>query len=107
MARDIPMPHPGTILKQEFLEPMGLTAYALAKAIHVPRSRVNEICRGNQGISAAIALRLGRVFKVDPRWFMNMQGKYDLHVQERALAEELAAIKPREVADQTFSGGTE
>ena len=98
MARDIPMPHPGTILKQEFLEPMGLTAYALAKAIHVPRSRVNEICRGNQGISAAIALRLGRFFKVDPRWFMSMQGKYDLHVQERALAEELAAIQPREVA---------
>ena len=97
MTRDIPMPHPGTILKQEFLEPMGLTAYALAKAIHVPRSRVNEICQGNQGISAAIALRLGRFFKVDPRWFMNMQGKYDLHVQERALAEELAAIKPREV----------
>ena len=96
MTRDIPMPHPGTILKQEFLEPMSLTATALAKAIHAPRSRVNEICRGNQGISAAIALRLGRFFKVDPRWFMSMQGKYDLHVQERALAEELAAIQPRE-----------
>ena len=97
MPRDIPMPHPGTILKQEFLEPMGLTATALAKALHVPRGRVNEICRGNRGISAAIAPRLGRFFKVDPRWFVNMQGKYDLHVQERALAKELAAIKPREV----------
>ena len=50
MPRDIPMPHPGTILMQEILEPMGLTATALAKAIHMPRGHVNEICRGNQRI---------------------------------------------------------
>ena len=98
MPRDIPMPHPGTILKQEFLEPIGLTAYALAKAIHVPRSRVNEICRGRQGISAAIALRLGRFFKVDPQWFMNMQSKYDLHVGQERHAAALAAIVPRDAA---------
>jgi len=74
---------------------MELSAYALAKAIHVPRSRVNEICRGRQGISANIALRLGKYFGVDPQWFLNMQSKYDLHMQGEALADELAAIATR------------
>ncbi len=95
MHRDIPMPHPGAILREEFLEPMKLSAYALAKAIHAPRSRVNEICRGRQGISANIALRLGKYFGVDPQWFLNMQSKYDLHMQGEALADELAAIATR------------
>ena len=92
---NIPLPHPGAILREEFLEPQDLSVYALAKAIHVPRSRINEICRGRQGISASIALRLGRYFDVDPQWFMNMQSKYDLHVGESGLAEELASITPR------------
>jgi antitoxin HigA-1 len=95
MKRQIPMPHPGAILKDEFLQPMDISVYALAKAIHVPRSRINEICRGNQGISANIALRLGRFFSVDPQWFLNMQSKYDLHTGQARLAEELAAIEPR------------
>ena len=95
MARDIPMPHPGAILREEFLDPMGLSVYALAKAIHVPRSRVNEICRGRQGMSANIALRLGQYFGVDPQWFLNMQSKYDLHVQGEALAHELSSIATR------------
>ena len=96
MARDIPMPHPGTVLREEFLEPMGLTVYALAKAIHVPRSRINDICRGRQGVSANVALRLGRYFSVDPQWFMNMQARYDLHIQSEALAGELSSIAPRD-----------
>jgi antitoxin HigA-1 len=91
----IPMPHPGKILREEFLEPQDLSVYALAKAIHAPRSRINEICHGRQGISASIALRLVRFFDVDPQWFMNMQSKYDLHVGESGMAEELALIKPR------------
>jgi antitoxin HigA-1 len=62
----IPMPHPGKILKEEFLEPQDLSVYALAKAIHVPRSRINEICHGRQGTSANIALRLGKYFGVAP-----------------------------------------
>lgn len=96
MARDIPLPHPGTILREEFLEPMGLSVYALAKAVDVPRSRINDICRGRQGFSANIALRLGRYFSVDPRWFMNMQAKYDLHVQSETLAGVLSSIAPRD-----------
>ncbi len=95
MPRDFAMPHPGALLREEFLEPMHLSAYALAKAIHVPRSRINEICRGRQAISANIALRLGKYFGVDPQWFLNMQAKYDLHVQGETLAEELSAIATR------------
>jgi addiction module HigA family antidote len=98
MTVDIPMPHPGTILREEFLEPMGLSVYALAKAIRVTRSRINEICHGRQGVTANIALRLGRFFDVDPQWFMNMQAKYDLHIQAQKLSEELARIAPRTAA---------
>jgi len=76
--RTIPVPHPGSVLRSEFLEPMELSVYALAQAIHVPRSRMNEICHARQGILANIALRLGRFFDIDPQWFLNMQAKYDL-----------------------------
>ncbi len=98
MARDIPLTHPGEILREEFLVPMGLSVYALAKAILVPRSRMNEICHGRQGITANIALRLGRYFGVDPQWFMNMQAKYDLEKGEQDIQDELARITPRVAA---------
>ena len=98
MTRQIPVPHPGTILREEFLAPMDLSVYALAKAIHVPRSRINEICRGNQRISAGIALRLGRFFSVDPQWFLNMQSKFDLADEGARLAGELGVIEPRSAA---------
>ena len=98
MPRDLTMPHPGAVLREEFLEPMNLSVYALAKAIHVPRSRLNEICRGRQGISANVALRLGKYFGVDPQWFLNMQAKYDLHVEGEALVEELSTIVTRSAA---------
>lgn len=94
--RIIPVPHPGAVLREEFLDPMGLSVYALAQAIHVPRSRINEICHGRQGISANIALRLGKFLNVDPQWFLNMQAKYDLETERERLKSELAAITPRE-----------
>jgi antitoxin HigA-1 len=94
MTRDIPVPHPGAILRDEFLAPMNLSVYALAKAIHVPRSRINEICHERQGISPSIALRLGRYFGVDPQWSTNMQARHDLDAEERKLAAELDAIQP-------------
>ena len=98
MPREIPLPHPGIVLREEFLEPMGMSVYALAKAIDVPRSRVNEICHGRQGITASIALRLGRFFGVDPQWFMNMQAKYDLSAAAEEMADALNRIQPREAA---------
>lgn len=98
MARSIPMPLPGFILKEEFLGPAILSVYALAKEIRVTRSRINDICLGKQSITANIALRLGKFFDVDPQWFMNMHAKYDLHVEKNELAKVLATIKPREAA---------
>jgi addiction module HigA family antidote len=98
MARLIPLTHPGILLKEEFLDPMELSVYAVAKAIHVPRSRLNEICRGNQGISATIALRLGKYFGVDPQWFLNMQAQFDLLTASELLVEELKTIEPRRAA---------
>jgi addiction module HigA family antidote len=79
------LPHPGEVLKSEFMEPMDVSAYALAKAIGVPRSRINEIAHGRQGITAAIAIRLGKFFDVDPQWFMNMQSRYDLRRAEATI----------------------
>jgi addiction module HigA family antidote len=98
MPRAIELPHPGEVLKTEFLEPMGLSVYALAKAIGVPRSRINGLCHGEQGVTAALALRLGKFFEVDPRWFMNMQTQYDLETEAERLADKLAAIAPRQAA---------
>lgn len=98
MPREIPLPHPGIVLRQEFLEPMEMSVYALAKAIDVPRSRINEICHGRQGITANIALRLGRFFGVDPQWFLNMQAKYDLSIAAEEMADVLDRIQPREAA---------
>ena len=59
MPADIPMPHPGVVLREEFLEPMGLSVYALAGSIRVTRSRINDICNGRQGVTAAIACASG------------------------------------------------
>ena len=98
MKRRIELPHPGEVLKTEFLQPTGLSVYALAKAIGVPRSRINGVCRGEQGVTAALALRLGRFFNVDPRWFMNMQTQCDLVTEAERLTEKLAAIAPRQAA---------
>jgi addiction module HigA family antidote len=98
MTARIPLPHPGKVLREAFLAPMGLTVYALAKAVGAPRSRINSICRGEQGITAAIALRLGKFFGVDPRWFMNMQTQYDLALKAARLADKIAAIAPRRAA---------
>lgn len=92
----LPLPHPGEVLKSEFLEPMGLSAYALAKAIGVPRSRINEIARGRKDIAAAIALRLGRFFDIDPQWFLNMQSRYDLRHAEATI--DVCGIASRRVA---------
>ena len=72
--------HPGEILREEFLEPMGLSVYALAKAIKVPRSRVNDIVLGRRTITADTALRLARYFGTTPEFWINLQARYDLEV---------------------------
>jgi addiction module HigA family antidote len=70
--------HPGVILEEEFLEPMEITQTALAKAIGTTHAVVNEICRGKRGVSAAMALKLARYFKMTPEFWMNLQMHWDL-----------------------------
>ncbi len=96
MDARLPLPHPGEVLKSEFPAPMGLSVYALAKAIGVPRSHINEIVHGRQNITAAIALRLGRFFDVGPQWFLNMQSRYDLRHAEATI--DVSGIAPRQAA---------
>ncbi|MDI6792117.1 MAG: HigA family addiction module antitoxin [bacterium] len=85
----IPAIHPGEILLEEFLEPMGISQYQLANDISVPAHRINEIIHGKRSVTADIALRLGRYFNMSPQFWTNFQGHYDLEVEEDKLAERL------------------
>jgi addiction module HigA family antidote len=97
MAEELLAPvHPGEILLLEFLEPMGLSQYALAKAIGVPPQRIGEIVHGRRAVTAETALRLGRYFAMDARFWLNLQTRYDLDVAEDALADRLdREVTPR------------
>ena len=97
MARLEPT-HPGEILKHDFMEPMGLSHTALARAIGLAPARINEIVRGRRGITAETALRLARYFNTDARSWMSLQTRYELELAAREKAEDLRAIRPREVA---------
>jgi len=84
--RNLPPVHPGEILLEDFLKPMGITRYRLAKSISVPQRRIDEICAGKRGITADTALRLARFFGSDAQSWMNLQSRYDLDVAEIQLA---------------------
>jgi len=86
--------HPGEILRTEFIEPMGITAYQLAKAVHCPG--IYDILREERGISADVALRLGKYFGMTAQFWMNLQIDYDLRLA--AARAPLAKIKPRSAA---------
>jgi len=83
--KKLPPIHPGEILKEEFLEPMGISQYRLAKDISVPPRRINEIVHGKRAITADTALRLGRFFTMSPQFWLNLQTRYDLEVTEDRL----------------------
>ena len=89
-----PPTHPGEMLLEEFLKPMNLTQRELAKAIHVPYQRVNEIVYGKRGVTPATALRLARFFGMSAGFWMNLQLRWDLYHAQQAEAEALAAIQP-------------
>jgi addiction module HigA family antidote len=76
--------HPGEVLREEFLLPLGLSARALAKQLDVPPNRLTEIMRGTRDVSADTAIRLGRYFRTDPRFWLNLQTAYDLSKAEQA-----------------------
>lgn len=90
--------HPGEILMEEFLAPLGISQYRLAKDISVPPRRINEIARGQRSITADTALRLARFFGTTDRFWLNLQTRYDLEIQKDRLGDRL----DREVG--TFAG---
>ncbi len=82
--------HPGEILMEEFLEPMAISQYRLAKDINVSARRINEIVHGKRGISANTALRLSRFFGLSERFWMNLQTRYDLEIEKDRSGERIA-----------------
>jgi addiction module HigA family antidote len=85
----LPPVHPGEILMEEFLGPMELSQYRLAKDIGVPPRRINEIVHGSRAITADTALRLARYFGTSARFWLNLQAQYDLDVQSDLLGDRL------------------
>ena len=77
--------HPGEILLEEFLRPLGLSQYRLAKDVNVSARRINEIVRGSRAVTADTALRLARYFGTSERFWLNLQGRYDLEVEKDRL----------------------
>lgn len=80
---------PGEVLEEDFLKPMGLSQYRLAKDISVPARRINEIVKGQRAITADTALRLGRYFKMSAQFWLNLQAHYDLEMQQERLGKRL------------------
>lgn len=87
--RDFEPIHPGEILLEEFLKPMNISQYRLAKDISVPQRRISEITQGKRSITADTALRLGRFFGMDAQFWLNLQSRYDLLKAEDQLEERL------------------
>jgi addiction module HigA family antidote len=88
-------PHPGEILLEEFLKPMGLSQNSLARAVHVAPRRINEIVLGKRDITADTDLRLARYFGVSEGFFLGLQMDYDLMQRRREIDRDLKAIRPR------------
>jgi addiction module HigA family antidote len=91
----LPNPHPGSILMEDFLKPLGLSQTALARAIGVPPRRVNEIVLGKRAITADTDLRLARYFGLSEGFFMGLQTDYELMERKRTLGNTLESIRPR------------
>jgi antitoxin HigA-1 len=83
--RRLPPVHPGEVLREDFLDPLGLTQYRLAKGLSVPPRRIHEIVHGKRAISADTALRLARFFGTSERFWLNLQTGYDLEIERDRL----------------------
>jgi antitoxin HigA-1 len=86
--------HPGEVLREEFMRPLGLSASRLAAAIGVPQNRISEIVRGRRHVSADTALRLGRLFGTSSEFWISLQAHHDLSKAESEAGRDLARIKP-------------
>jgi antitoxin HigA-1 len=92
--REVPYPHPGEILFEEFLKPMGISQYRLAKEIGVPQRRIGEIVAGKRAVTIDTALRLSRFFGMSEGFWIGLQMDYDAAKAKDSLAKTLAHIKP-------------
>jgi addiction module HigA family antidote len=100
---DRPPTHPGEMLLQEFLIPMGLTQRELAQAIHVPYQRINEIVNERRGITPSTALRLAKFFGMPANFWMNLQLRWDLYRAQQDEIQELEMIQPHTVSNSVQS----
>lgn len=94
MAKQLPPLHPGEILREEFIVPYGLTAGKVAKACGVPRTRIERIVNEEKGVSGDTALRLGRLFRTSPEFWMNLQALYEVQMAKQALGKDIEEIQP-------------
>jgi addiction module HigA family antidote len=94
MTKRLPPMHPGEVLREEFLIPLGLSAGGLAKVCGIPRTRVERLANEESGITADTALRLGKALGTSAQLWLNLQNAYDIRVAERAIAKDLARISP-------------
>jgi antitoxin HigA-1 len=92
MPKKLPPLHPGEVLREEFLVPLGVSAGALAKAMGVPRTRVERIASESIGITADTALRLGKALGTSAQLWLNLQNRFDVETAERAIGKQLARI---------------
>lgn len=89
MATKLPPIHPGEVLLEDFLKPLGLSQYRLAHDVGVPARRINEIVLGKRSVSADTALRLARYFRNSPQFWLNLQSRHDLEVEQDRLGDRL------------------
>lgn len=92
MSKKLAPVHPGEVLREEFLKPLDLTAYAVAAALRVPRTRIERLAREETPVTADTALRLGKYFNTSAAFWMNMQAQYDLETAEDEIAPEIDKI---------------
>jgi len=98
-ARRLPPVHPGEILREDLMRPLGLSINGLARDLRVPVTRMSEIVNGRRSITADTALRLARYFSMTPQFWMNLQAAYDLEVATRVVAGRIKRdVHPREAA---------
>ena len=90
----IPNIHPGEILSEDFLKPMGVSAYRLSKGANIDQTRISEIIRGKRSVTADTALRLARFFGNSPEFWLNLQAHYDLEQKKREMEKDLKKIRP-------------
>src|SRR5260370_15396343 len=87
--------HPGEILREEFMKPLGISSYELAKRLHLPAQRVNDIVLQKRGITADTALRLARYTGTTEQFWMNLQDDWELHQAQRRFSEQIEQVQPR------------